>query len=199
MSQYARLLAVAATLLLAACSLQSVAPEKTVYQFSASRPAQAAAPTPLFGALRVNDFRADQVNRTASLVYRETDQRYVADPYRLFVAPPAILLTERTRNWLATSGLFRNVVPAGALLSTDTILDGELIELHVDVRDPKHPAAILTLRAWLVDAKGAALRPEWRFSQRIALNDASSASAAAGFDRAITAALADLETTFTRQ
>lgn len=193
-----RPLTFAAALLLAACSLQSAAPEKTIYQFGAERPSSATAPSPRFGSVRVADFRVSQANRSNSLLYRETDQRFVADPYRQFIAPPAILLTERCRAWLAGSGLFLNVLPSGALLATDATLETELVELYADVRDPKHPAAVLSLRAWLVDAKGGAAMPEWRFSQRVPLTNADAASVVAGFDQALSAALADLEKTLSR-
>ncbi|MDR3414154.1 MAG: hypothetical protein P4L87_24870 [Formivibrio sp.] len=188
-----RTFSIAAALLLAACSLQSAAPEKTTYQFGASRPPQAAVTNTRFGILRVADFRADQANRTSSLLYRETDQRFVADPYQLFIAPPATLLTERSRTWLASSGLFRSVLPSGALLTADTTLEGELVELYADVRDPKHPAAVLSLRAWLVNAKGTADMPQWRFSQRVPLVNADAGTVVAGFDQALSAALTDLE------
>lgn len=199
MIQRTRLLFLLAILLLSACSLQSVAPEKTTYQFGANRPAQAAAETARFGILRVNDFRTPQLNRTASIIYRESDQRYVADPYRLFVAPPAILLAERSRNWLAASGLFRGTVSGDSRLDADATLEGELVELHVDVRNPKQPAAVLSLRAWLIDAAGKPLQPQWQYSQSVALDDASAAAAVAGFDRALAAALSDMETTLIRR
>ncbi len=190
---------VATLVLLAGCSLQSTSPEKTLYQFGSVRPAMDKGITPRYGSLRVLDFRAAQINRSASIIYRETDQRYVADPYRLFVAAPGVLLAERTRHWLNASGLFRSVVPAGSQLLTDHLLEGELVDLHVDVRDPKHPAAVLALRAWLIDANGHAKLPSWNFSQRVALDNASAASAAAGFDRALSAALTDLEHTLALQ
>ncbi|SFN65006.1 ABC-type uncharacterized transport system, auxiliary component [Formivibrio citricus] len=188
-----------AALLLGACSLQTAAPEKTVYQFGAARSAsKTGAAQARFGLLRVQDFRVTQVNRTSSLVYRETDQRYVADPYRIFVAPPATLAAERTRAWLAASGLFRAVAPAGSLLAADLTLEGELAEFYIDVREPKAPTAVVVLRAWLVGRNDALVRPEWRFSKRIALDSPDAATAVAGFDRALAEALSDLEMTLAK-
>ena len=187
-----RLLLAAAAWLLASCSLQSATPPKTTFQFGASRPAMAAA-NPRQGSLRIADFRAPQANRSANLIYRETDQRFVADPYRVFLAPPATLMAERTRAWFAASGLFRAVLPAGSLQKAETELEVEIAELYADVREPKHPAAVLALRAWVTDSNGAALRSEWRFARRIALKQADAASVVAGFDQALEAALTDLE------
>ena len=188
-----RPLSLAVTLLLAACSLQSVAPEKTTYQFGASRPPIATTTSSRFGTLRVADFRVAQANRSSSLLYRETDQRFVADPYHLFIAPPATLLAERYRAWLAHSALFRSVLPSGAMMAADATLEVELVELYADVRDPKHPTAVLALRAWLADAKGREAMPEWRFSQRVPLSSADADSVVAGLDMALSAALTDLE------
>lgn len=185
------LLTVAAGLL-ASCSLQSATPPKTTFQFGASRPAMTAA-NPRYGSLRVADFRAPQANRSANLIYRETDQRFVADPYRVFLAPPATLMAERTRAWLAASSLFRAVLPAGSLMRAETELEVEITELYADVREPKHPAAVLALRAWFSDDNGASLRSEWRFARRIALKQADAASVVAGFDQALEAALTDME------
>ncbi len=184
-----------AALLLGGCSLQSVAPEKTVYQFGATRPAGLPhAPQPRYGVVRVQDFRVTQINRTSSLIYRETGQRFVADPYRLLTAPPAVLIAERTRTWLAASGLFQSVVPAGSLLATDLTLEGELADFYTDVRDPRNPAVVITLRAWLVGKNDVLTRPEWRVSKRIALDSPDAATVAAGFDQALAEALTDLET-----
>ncbi len=191
-----RALPLVAAVLLGGCGLQSVAPEKTIYQFGATRPAdQARATSPRFGMLRVQDFRATQINRTSSLIYRETDQRFVADPYRLYAAPPAVLSAERTRAWLAASGLFKSVAPAGSLLTNELILEGELAEFYVDVRNPKAPAAVVHLRAWLVGKNDTLVRPEWQFHKRIALNSPEASSVAAAFDKALAEALNDLETT----
>ena len=199
MTFYLRIFTLAIFTLLAACSLQSAAPEKTTYQFSAQHPEQAPVSAPRFGSLRIGEFRVTQANRTASILYRETDQRYVADPYRLFVAPPAILLEERCRDWLQASGLFRSVVPATSLLAADATLEGEIIELYADVRTPKKPAAVITLRARLINAQGKLIVPEWRFSQRIAIPQPDSASVMKGLDQGLTAALADLESKLAQQ
>lgn len=184
--------------LLAGCSLQSVTPDKTFYQFGCERPATLQRQSPLHDSVRLADFRTSQLNRTASLIYRETDQRYAADPYRLLTAGPGTLLAERSRQWLVASGLFRDVVPATSGLETGLQMEGELIDLHVDVRDPKHPAAVLALRARLIDADGHA-KKYWQFNQHIALDNAAAATAVAGLDRALCMALADLEQTLARQ
>lgn len=199
MTTYLRILTLAATILLTACSLQSVAPKKTTYQFSAQRPESVPATSPHFGSVRIGEFRVTQANRTASILYRETDQRYVADPYQLFVAPPAVLLGERSRDWLLASGLFRSVVPASSLLVADSTLEGEIIELYADVRDPKKPAAVIALRARLINTQGRLITPEWRFSQRIDIAQPDSASVMKGLDQGLTAALADLESKLAKQ
>lgn len=183
------------SLLLGACSLQSPAPEQTIYQFGTTRPAQRPSEAkPHLGMLRIQDFRVTQINRTSSLVYRETDQRFVADPYRLFSAPPGTLVAERSRAWLAASGQFKAVAPAGSLLATDLTLEGELVEFYIDVREPKKPVAVVSLRAWLVGKNDTLVQPEWRFNKRIALDSPDAATAVAGFDRALTEALTALET-----
>jgi ABC-type uncharacterized transport system auxiliary subunit len=183
-----------AALLLTACSLQSTAPEKTFFQFGACRPADTQTPAQAgTSRLKVQDFRVPQINRSANLIYRESDQRFVADPYRLFTAPPGTLITERTRAWLADSNRFAAVVPAGSQLETDLTLEGELLEFHADVRAPRAPVAVINLRIRLIDKNGALQRPEWHFNQRITLKSADAASVAAGLDQGLSWALADLE------
>lgn len=184
-------------LLLGACGLPGPMPEKTTFQFGTVRPA-IAVQSPRFNTLRVADFRVMQANRVSNLIYRETDQRYVADPYRVLLAPPGSLLAERTRAWLAASGLSHAVLPAGSSIIADANLEVEVSELYADVRDPRHPAAVLGLRAWLTNADGKLLRQEWHFEQRIALAKPDAAYVVAAWDQALQLALADLEHTLSR-
>ena len=193
MKRYLTLLLIALLSSLSACSLHTPLPEKSTFTLGAQR-AQATPPhTAKFASLRISTFRTAQANRSAALIYRETDQRIVADPYRGLIAAPAILLSERTRQWLADSGLFSNVLPSDTRMLADLTLEGEISELYADVRDPQHPAAVIALRAWLLDTNGKLVRPEWRFQRRIAVANADAASIVAAYDQAMSVALGDLE------
>lgn len=193
MTHPVRSFAIAIALCLTACSLQTPAPARTTFLLGATRLTNAPTGAVRFGNVRIPEFHAALANRGTSLLYRETDQRIVADPYRQFVAPPAALIAERCRLWLAASGQFQSVLPADSRISSDTTLEGELVELYADVRDPKNPVAVLSLRASLSDARGNALRPEWRFTRRVALANSDAASVVAGLDLALAAALNELE------
>lgn len=193
-----RLLTFSFALILSACSLQTAAPEKTNFTLGAHRSETSPVRAEKFGTLNIAIFRAAQANHSANLLYRESEQRIVADPYRALLAPPAILITERSRQWLAESGLFRSVLASDSRIKADLTLEGEISELYADVRDPKNPTAVLALRAWLLDSSGKAVRPEWRFQRRIALNKADAASVVAAYDLALNMALRDLENTLSQ-
>ncbi len=69
---------------------------------------------PVSGSLEVHRFSVDSAFATRNLVYRLGEFKYETDYYRQFLIAPGIMITERTRDWLAHSGLFSRVLPGSS-------------------------------------------------------------------------------------
>jgi hypothetical protein len=79
---------------------------------------------------------------------------YETDAYRQFLIAPGTMITEQTRAWLADSGLFQRVVPAGSRIAPDYTLEGNVTALYGDFSDESAPAAVMEMRLFLLDNSG---------------------------------------------
>ncbi|MBM5573754.1 ABC-type transport auxiliary lipoprotein family protein [Deefgea sp. CFH1-16] len=149
--------------------------------------------TPHFkGSLQVEDLHALSPYRSTSLIYRESAQRFVLDPYNGFLAPPAQQISNLTRQALAASGLFTAILPVGSSLLPSWRLEGELQQLFVDVTNPAQPRVTLSIRYALSQIEHNTPRI-FAFTQTEAIVDASPEQAVIGFNRALNTILLQLE------
>jgi len=100
--------------------------------------------------LEVSRLSVDAAFATKNLIYRTGQYEYQSDYYRQFLISPGVMATEKTRDWLAEAGLFRQVLPVGSRLAADYTLEGTVTALYGDFRDPTNPAAILEIRFFLL-------------------------------------------------
>jgi cholesterol transport system auxiliary component len=100
--------------------------------------------------LRVRRFNADEAFATRQLVYRLDEFRYESDYYREFLVLPGVMITEKTRDWLADAGLFGRVSSVGSRLESTYMLEGNVIALYADFRDKSAPVAVVEIRFFLL-------------------------------------------------
>jgi cholesterol transport system auxiliary component len=106
--------------------------------------------------LRVRRFNVDEAFATRQLVYRVEEFRYEADYYHGFLVLPGVMITEKTRDWLADSGVFGRVSSVGSRLESTYMLEGNVIDLYADFRHESAPVAVMAIRFFLLTGPDAA-------------------------------------------
>jgi cholesterol transport system auxiliary component len=99
--------------------------------------------------IEVRPFTIDSKFSGRQMVYRIDEFRYAPDYYNEFLVPPAVMITEATRNWLADTGTFGHVAEPGSGIMPTCTFSGSIIECYADIRDKAAPAAVLELRMFL--------------------------------------------------
>ena len=100
--------------------------------------------------LRVRRFEVDQAFATKQLVYRVSGSQYEPDFYNQFLIPPGNMIMEKTRDWLADSGLFQRVFSAYSPLESTYALEGNVLELYADFTTGSAPQAVMQMRFFLL-------------------------------------------------
>ncbi len=100
--------------------------------------------------LDVQNFSIDTTFSSKSLVYRKGQSEYETDFYNQFLIKPDDMITEKTRNWLSKSGLFKWVLDPGSYTEPSHVLEGNITALYGDFRDDSSPKAIIEIRVFLV-------------------------------------------------
>ena len=136
-----------------------------------------------------------------SFVYRTGESSYVRDPYAEFLGPPAEQLLAPVRGWLRDSGNLSAVAEAGSALKPDTLVEITVNRLFGDFRQPKHPAAVLTMRLVFFDAPNGIpgkVILQQAYSRRIPLDAPTAAALMDGWNRALADILAEVSSDFRR-
>ena len=80
--------------------------------------------------LRVRPFEVAEPYNGDEFVYRAGSRQASGDFYHRFLAPPGTLLTEQTRRWLQSAGLYQAVVSPTSGAKADYVLEGLVTELY---------------------------------------------------------------------
>jgi cholesterol transport system auxiliary component len=142
------LLATGAALLGAACSnpLSQPYPEKRLFLLEARRPG-----TPQPGrrgrVVLVRDVQAVPGTESRSLQTRLPDGQSRSDFWNEFFAPPAAMVDDALRRWLAESGAASAVLAPGSRARADIAIEATLTALYGDATTPGAPRARIGISA----------------------------------------------------
>lgn len=170
-------------------------PNGTDYLINAARPG-APAPAGTSAILEVRRFSVDAEFASRGLVYRTDEFEFDTDAYRRFLIPPAQMITERTRNWLSLAGLFDQVLVPGSRLRPTHVLEGNVLALYGDLRDPDAPVAVLEMRCFLIteSAPGPRIVLARNYGSVKPILSSSAEGLVAALDACLAEILANLET-----
>ncbi len=128
-----RPLLLALPLLLAGCSVLPERPYREVRRFALA-PERPAPQPPMPGrpALLLRSMRAAPGLDQRGLRSLGADGQVTQDFWAEWAAPPAELVEEAMRHWLATSGQFATITAPGSRLRAGLVLEAELLRLQVE-------------------------------------------------------------------
>jgi cholesterol transport system auxiliary component len=168
-------------------------PVKKDYVFDVSRPA-AAGPTDSEAILLIRRFRTAPPFENQGFAYRTGDLEYESDFYNVFFSPPAALLTDQTRQWLAASRVVRLVIGPGVNTEATHSLEGRLYALYGDYRRPDDPRAVLGIQFFvsrLTDTPEVVFHKDYR--QEVRVNGRTPAALVAAWNEDLRQILTSLE------
>ncbi|NLZ07351.1 MAG: hypothetical protein GXY19_19455 [Phycisphaerae bacterium] len=192
---------VALCLVPAACSLvlsgcaRPVSANSRFYMLQAPRPV---APAVREGkaVLAVPRCTIDAAYANRGLVYRLDEHRYESDAYNEFLVSPTVMITERTRDWLAQSGLFAQVLGSGSGAEPTHRMEANIAAVYGDFRDKRAPKAVMEIRFFLLRIEGGADPVIVMAKSYAATADVATAGPeglVAGLDRCLQTILTELE------
>jgi ABC-type uncharacterized transport system auxiliary subunit len=139
--------------------------------------------------------RAVPLYERKEFVYRVDGERVVSDFYNEFAEAPESMVTSAATGWLKDARLFASVVEPGVPVDAPYTLDGSIVALYGDLRDPAKPAAEVAVQFYLVRQRGSG--PELVYDRvlrsRVATASGEPRAIAAGYGKALAQILGELE------
>jgi len=145
--------------------------------------------------LKVRTFQASARCPGKEFVYRKSDVLFDSDYYHGFLVMPGALIAGVVRDWLDASRGVGRVVDVSSRVPATHVLEGTVIRLEGDYRDPQKPQAVLALDLVLLSDRPTVPRVVWqkRYERTEGIAGASPAALVEGWNRALAGVLRDME------
>jgi hypothetical protein len=171
--------------------------EKESYALDVSRNG-AAASLESDAVLRIRTLRVSPRYEGKSFVYRTSNLGYESDYYTEFFSPPDTMITEEVRDWLQSSGLFRQVVDYTGQVEHTHVLEGEVIDLYGDYseRGGVRSKGVLGIEFRFIEETGAESKLifQKRYRKAVPVSSTASNALVLGWNDALGKILTELET-----
>ena len=95
--------------------------------------------------LAVSPFSIAPGFQDSGIIYRTGDNQYLSDYYNQYVVSPAAMITSLVRNWLSDADICADVLLPHSTIEPTHILDGNIRQIYVDVRDKARLKAVLEI------------------------------------------------------
>jgi cholesterol transport system auxiliary component len=134
--------------------------------------------------------------RSAQLIYRTGESQFEADSYNQFMSRPEQTISEQTRIWLSSSGLFASVVNRGSLAEAGYDLEANITSLYGDFRNRDAAKAVMAIHFFLIDSSGrtAEVVFDKPYEVGVPLANSTAADLVVAYKNALTKILQNLET-----
>jgi ABC-type uncharacterized transport system auxiliary subunit len=146
--------------------------------------------------LEVSHFAIDSAFSEKGLVYRVDEFEYESDFYNEFLVSPSAMITEKLRNWLSETAVFKRVLAPGSLVDPTHLIEGNITELYGDFRDKSSPIAVMEIRVFLLEIKsgmGPVVVTGKIYKSTAAFESAGAANLVSALNTCLTEILVDLE------
>ena len=147
---FCRLLPVLVALVLGGCGLSQPYPAKQYFALSTGEP-DSGTRQRAGQVLRVEPVRVARPFASAEFKYLVGPDKFERDYYVNFIASPGDLVTALVIEWMAETGSFEAVVGGASTLGSDLVLRCQVTRLYGDFSGASSPAAVVSMRAFLID------------------------------------------------
>ena len=184
---------IASALIIAGCGSKSYDKQHYILDTQRVRPAVTGDKS---SVVEVRRYTVASAFSSKSLIYRTGEFKYESDFYNEFLVDPSAMITEKTRNWLSDSGLFRRVLDPGSDADPSHVIQGDIIALYGDFRVKSAPKAVMEARIFLSETKtpsesGIVFGKTYKSS--VGLDTREPEDLVAAFDRCLVEILTDFE------
>ncbi|SDK83224.1 cholesterol transport system auxiliary component [Maridesulfovibrio ferrireducens] len=153
-SKKALILCFAASLLIVAVAgcvkLERPSLDRKYYTLSAARSGQNVFTNGTTKNLIVRRIKVSSRYEDRDLVYHVSENVYEADYYNAFFVPPASMLTQELKVWMADSGIFANVLGPESMGTGEFLLEGVVNSIYGDISGPS-PKAVINMQFFMLD------------------------------------------------
>ncbi|WP_304084401.1 ABC-type transport auxiliary lipoprotein family protein [Maridesulfovibrio ferrireducens] len=153
-SKKALILFLAASILIVAVSgcvkLERPSLDRKYYTLSAVRSGQGVFTNGTTKNLIVRRIKVSSRYEDRDLVYHVSENVYEADYYNAFFVPPASMLTQELKVWMADSGIFANVLGPESMGTGEFLLEGVVNSIYGDFSGPS-PKAVINMQFFMLD------------------------------------------------
>ena len=180
-------------IIVAGCGPKSY--EKQYFILDTQRPSSAVAGNNA-NIVEVRRFTVASAFNSKSLIYRVGEFEYESDFYNEFLVSPTAMITEKTSNWLAGSGVARRVLDPGSNVDPTHIIEGNVIALYGDFRNKSAPKAVMEIRIFLLDTKAeteSGIVFGNTYTSSVGLESKTPEGLVSAFDRCLVEILTNLE------